>query len=251
MQPAGTKTKTAAVLEKSAVARYLQLASMFRRRIETGEWPVDARIPTVDELAAECGVANMTIRQALTQLEQEGLIERFRAKGTFVRKRNRRDLWCEVQTDWNGLLMSRDNASIKLISAETGAMPTDFAADAGSLAPSYLHLRRIHSRESEVFLLADVHIDERLASRIDPADFTTKTAMRLIADIPGIRITDARQILTIGSADPETSTLLGIPLGEPVAHVQRIAVTEDGTIALIANGIYRGDMVRVEIKLLT
>mgnify|MGYP003638647489 FL=1 len=96
MQESGPDTQTATALRKSSVARYLQLAALFRRRIETGAWPIDSRIPTVVELANECGVANMTIRQALGLLAEEGLIERFRAKGTFVRKRNRRDLWTRV-----------------------------------------------------------------------------------------------------------------------------------------------------------
>ena len=242
-------SQAATAIRKSAVARYLQLAALFRRRIETNEWPVDSRIPTVEELSKECGVANMTIRQALSLLEKDGLIERFRAKGTFVRKSNRRDLWCEVQTDWNGLLMSRDNAEIELLSTQTGANPSSYPADIGALAPSYLHLRRRHRRDDEIFLLADVYIDERLSDKIDPTDFTSKTSMRLIADIPDLKIVDARQILTIGSADPEVSELLGVSLADPIAYVQRIAVAEDGTVALLANGIYRGDMVRVEIKL--
>jgi len=251
MQNAGSKSRTAVALRKSAVARYLQLAALFRRRIETGEWPVDSRIPTVEELAEECGVANMTIRQALGILEKEGLIERFRAKGTFVRKRNRHDLWCEVQTDWNGLLMSRDNAQIEVIGVERGVLPSDYPEEVGKLAPEYQHLRRVHSRDGEAFLLADVYIDERISAKIDKKDLTRKTSMRLIADVPGIRIVDARQVLTIGLADPEISELLAVPLGAPVAYVKRVAVAEDGTMVLIANGIYRGDMVRIDLKLLT
>ena len=50
--------------DQSAVSRYLQLATLFRRRVETGEWAVDSQIPTVDELSEECGVARLTIRQA-------------------------------------------------------------------------------------------------------------------------------------------------------------------------------------------
>ncbi|MFK8033925.1 MAG: GntR family transcriptional regulator [Hyphomicrobiales bacterium] len=249
MPQTGKPSQAATAIRKSAVARYLQLAALFRRRIETSEWPVDSRIPTVKELAKECGVANMTIRQALNLLEHEGLIERFRAKGTFVRKNSRRDLWCEVQTDWNGLLMARADASIELLSSRKDTVPADFPAGIGNLAKSYLHLRRRHSRDGSFFLLADVFIDERLQSKIEIADYTSKTSMRLISDIPDLKIVDARQILTIGSADPEVSDLLGISLGDPVAYVQRIAVAEDGTVALVANGIYRGDRIRIEIKL--
>ncbi|MCB2101434.1 MAG: GntR family transcriptional regulator [Rhodobacterales bacterium] len=251
MENAGKNSQTATALRTSAVARYLQLAALFRRRIETGEWPVESRIPTVEELAKECGVANMTIRQALNLLEQEGLIERFRAKGTFVRKRLRRDLWCDVQTDWNGLLLSRTDAKIEVLSIENGVVPSDVPPGIGELAAKYKHLRRRHSREGTAFLLADIYIDQRICAKISKADFTRKTAMRLINDVPDLKVVDARQMLTIGSADPEISDLLGVPFGDPVAFVRRVAVAEDGTFALIANGIYRGDMVRVNIKLLS
>ena len=79
-----TLSKTLIDLNQSAVARYLQLATLFRKRIVNGEWPVGQQIPTVGELAEECHVARMTIRQALGDLEAEGLISRARAKGTFV-----------------------------------------------------------------------------------------------------------------------------------------------------------------------
>ena len=70
----------------------------------------------MDDLAAECGVARATIRKALDMLEAEALIDRYRAKGTFVRQRPRQQLWCEVATDWSGLLASRDDAVIEVLS---------------------------------------------------------------------------------------------------------------------------------------
>src|SRR3546814_1229236 len=68
----------------TGIPRYLQLSTLFRRMIASGEWQVGSQIPTVEELAAEYGVARATVRQALGILNGEGLIERYRAKGTFV-----------------------------------------------------------------------------------------------------------------------------------------------------------------------
>jgi len=73
-------------LSRSPVARYIQLATFFRNRIAAGEWPVGSRIANVDDLAAEFSVARGTMREALGLLEREGLLERLRAKGTFVRR---------------------------------------------------------------------------------------------------------------------------------------------------------------------
>src|SRR5258708_3958393 len=110
-------------LDRSVVARYIQLASLFRRRIEAGDCPIGEQTPTVDDLAAECGVARATIRKALDMLEAEALIDRYRAKGTFVRQRPRQQLWCEVATDWSGLLASRDDALIELLSDHRATPP--------------------------------------------------------------------------------------------------------------------------------
>ena len=48
MGPQFKQTKPAVDLNRSAVARYIQLASLFRRRIDAGQWPVDQQTPTVD-----------------------------------------------------------------------------------------------------------------------------------------------------------------------------------------------------------
>lgn len=234
---------------RSTVPRYIQLATLFRRRIEAGVWAAAARIPTVDELASEYCVARATIRQALDQIEADGLIKRYRAKGTFVRAGPKERLWCEVQTDWSGLLRSRDGAMIEILSTRAGVMPPRQPADLGVPAPAYRHLRRRHWRDGQAFLLADVYLDERLWSRVDPADLTKRTALNLAAGIPGVTIAGARQTLTIGSADVETAEHLGMPLNAPVAYVARAAVDAAGTVILVADGTYRGDLVRIDVNL--
>src|SRR3546814_13956645 len=100
----------------------MRLATLFRRRIEAGQWPLGSQIPTVDRLADECGVARATIRQALDLLQGEGLIERHRGKGTFVRRHPTEALWCAVATDWSGLLRPSHAARLEPLdaNAETG-----------------------------------------------------------------------------------------------------------------------------------
>jgi GntR family transcriptional regulator len=236
-------------LDRSAVSRYLQLASLFRRRIEAGDWPIGQQTPTVDDLAVECGVARATVRKALDMLEDEGLIERYRAKGTFVRQRPRQQLWCEVATDWSGLLAARDDAVIEVLSDERGIQPSHVPHPIGTLAPSYRRLTRRHARHDAPFLLARLYIDERLSARISKKDLQSKTALKLMADIPGLKIKDARQTLTIGTADVETSERLDVPLNSPIGIVHRSLVNRSGCLVFIGEGLYRGDMIRIDMKL--
>ena len=236
-------------LDRSAVSRYLQLASLFRRRIEAGDWPIGQQTPTVDELGIECGVARATVRKALDMLEDEGLIERYRAKGTFVRQRPRQQLWCEVATDWSGLLAARDEAVIEVLADERGFQPPTVPHPVGTLAPSYRRITRRHARNGAPFLLARLYIDERLSKRVSKKELQSKTALKLVADIPGLKIKDARQTLTIGSADVETSERLDVQLNAPIGIVYRSVVDRSGCLVFIGEGLYRGDMIRIDMKL--
>lgn len=247
--PIQSRPQGAADLTRSAVPRYLQLASVFVRRIEAGAWTLGMQIPTVEELAEEWAVAPATIRQALGQLEADGLIERFRGRGTFVRQKPPERLWCDVQTDWSGLLQERSGATIEVLQNRARAKPPSPPLAFGALAASYRHLRRRHSRDGEVFLIADVYLDERLWPKVRPRDLTTRTAFNLAAGLPDVVVADALQTVTVGAADLETAEHLGVALNAPVAHVQRALVDEDGVLIMVADGTYRGDRVRFDIKL--
>ena len=56
-----------------------------RERILRGTFPPDTKLPPHSLLAREFGVALMTTRQALAQLEREGLVACEQGRGTFVR----------------------------------------------------------------------------------------------------------------------------------------------------------------------
>lgn len=236
-------------LSRSAVSRYIQLAALFRERIKAGKWPVGARMPTLEELVTECGVARATIRQAMDLLADEGLIERHRAKGTFVIRQPQEALWCSVGTDWSGLLRPNYDSDMELLSDEADDPAPHIVPRHASRAPAYRHLRRLHSRDGAPFMIADVYIAETLRSRIDDEAVHSKTALRMLAETPGVTIRSATQILTIGAADPFTASLLQIPLSAPVGHLHREAIDANGELILWVDSTYRGDVVRFEVKL--
>lgn len=63
---------------------WLQLVAEFSRRIVTGQWAPDARIPGVRELAVDLGVNPNTVQRALAELERDGLARSERTAGRFV-----------------------------------------------------------------------------------------------------------------------------------------------------------------------
>lgn len=230
------------------VTRYIALSALFRRRIETGMWAVNERIPTVEELAKEVDAAKETVRQALNILEEEGLIRRFRAKGTFVTATPSDRLWCQLHTDYFGLLQAREGAKIELMGEEAD-IQIPGTLEFGVAAPAYRHLKRRNWRDDVPYLYTDLYIAEEVARDIPREHFTSKTALQLVSSRPDVRVGAVEQIMTIGLSDLETSKALKISLNAAVANVNRYVIDDAGKLVLLARGVYRGDIVRLNIQL--
>lgn len=69
----------------SPVPLYLQIAADIITRITQGEWSVGDKLPSEAEFVLEYSASRVTLRQALRKLEDEGLIERQRGRGAFIR----------------------------------------------------------------------------------------------------------------------------------------------------------------------
>lgn len=58
-----------------------------RRKIASGDWPVNSRIPTETKLMETLGVGKSTVREAVRSLANLGMLETIPGIGTFVRSR--------------------------------------------------------------------------------------------------------------------------------------------------------------------
>ena len=73
-------------IEKSAQPYYRQIKDAIRVKIATGDFKAGTAIPDERTLAAQLNLSRMTVRRAIVELAREGLLQRVRGKGTFVRQ---------------------------------------------------------------------------------------------------------------------------------------------------------------------
>ena len=232
----------------SRVPRYLQVASVLRRRIRDGHWPVGAKIATLEELEREFGVARVTVRQAIDLLQGEGLVKSFQGRGTFVTGTVENDRWIQLATDWDSLIAPiRDNVPHLLPSA-TQPAPRIEDGD-GTPAPDYVFIRSIQKRGSKPFAFARVHVAKHIYAR-DPQLFTTRAALAIIAEMKDLEISRAHQTLQIGAADMETARHLGIAINAPTAEARCVIADADGVVIYVGQITYPGDCVRLNIELI-
>ncbi len=237
------------VLSRGSGPRYLQLATLMRRRIETGEWAAGSQIPTLDALAGEFGLARVTIRQALEILELEGLLYRRQGRGTFIAPHLPDRRWLRLGGDWQALLAMAEGLSPQLLMLEDSARQPQIGPEEGTPAPAYKYMRRVHATPNGApFCLIDIYLDQRVFRRA-PRAFKTRTVLPVLDQLAGLEIGQARQTLTIGTADVDTARHLALPLNAPIAEVRRVVTDAHGAVIYLAELVYRGDVIKLEIDL--
>ena len=237
------------VAEKGLPALYYQLADVFRRRIEDGDWQVGAQIPTLEDLVAEFGAARATVRQALTILEGEGLLARYRGRGTFVLKRPVREAVFTIDTNWLSLVGVRPSVKRELLLAEIADAPPVPSHPGSTLAPAYGHFIRRHSIEDIPYVIRSGYLDKRLWDRLSTEQLATAPLVRTLIELPGVRFERCEQTITVSSADFEIARMLAVPLNTPLAVVDRSVFDPDEVLILETRGYYRGDFVKIGMTL--
>jgi len=239
----------AAAPAKVRMPIYVQLVTLFRRRIDSGEWAVGRQVPTLEKLAAELGVARATIRHAIGYLESEGLIGRYRGRGTFVLKKPELEVWHDIPTDWAELVGTAPDIKHEWLECRRADAPPTPSHPGGRLAPAYQLMRRLHRRNGVPYLIGRAYVERGLFKAIGKRGFDNAVPYRTIHRHLGLRVGRAEQTLLVGTAAMEEAHLLGIPLNAPIVLAYRSVFDRDGVLVHESDGVYRGDFVRVRMRL--
>lgn len=235
-------------LHRQGIAFYYQMAGHFRTMISQNIWKPLERLPSMDELAAQYGVARVTIRQAIKLLEAEGILETHQGRGTFVRARPKVNPWLALQGNWLNLMENLSDHGVEILKSEQSLECLTLEGYDASFAPMYRYQLRKHSRSAQIFGLNHMYIDARIYDKA-PALMDSKPVLLELKKFAPHPVKIARQALTIVQADVEVAHLLEVPLGMPLAKVCRIVIDSTDTIIYSCEIVYRGDTIKLDINL--
>jgi GntR family transcriptional regulator len=209
------------------------------------------RLPTEERLAEHYGVSVLTMRQALKELETEGLISRHRRRGTFIEPDACRARPVRLLGSVDTIVAQQSGERTTLLDHGPVPVPPELAEyfpDVTELA-SYRRLR--HDPDSgEAVNWAQNHIRPHLAARIDPADFERGWPMtKVLRDVAGVHISRITDTVEARLADPETAKLLDVPLLSPILHYTGVTYDADGQVVDVALIHYRGDRFSFSVTL--
>jgi GntR family transcriptional regulator len=234
----------------SPVPLYFKVMTTIRDNILCGMWSRGFQLPGELDLARRLGVSVITVRQALGQLSQEGLVRRERAKGTFVSWSGpvNQAINLEIEAE-NLVTLNPEGTSFKLLgteSIEPGAeLQREFKLSAKQ---KVTRMRRIRMAQGRPLAYVYSYVPTRVADKLSPKSLLKLPLSSAIESRLGVKITDVRHLIGAKLADDEASSHLEIPAGSPVLFVERNYLCKNNLV-LRTVGFYRSDLFRYELKL--
>lgn len=213
---------------------YARLRDQLASRIANGEWSPGDTIPSENRLAEEYGVALATMRMALKQLVDEGLLERRRGTGTFVKQPAfRADLFrffhVHDADDPDGSMIPES----RILSREEVETPAEVRLAFGEPeATRCIKLERVRLWSGEPMLFEEVYLrlpDFEGLLALDPKDMGPLLYPVFLQEF-GILITSATDELSFGTATQASARHLELPANSPVAVIERIARNPVGRV---------------------
>lgn len=230
-------------MKRSAVPLHAEVAEVLRHQIMSGDLPSGTKLPALSKLTKQLGVARMTVIQAMNTLEEEGLIEKYSGRGTFVR-----DVKIPAR---HTLQMQADISQIYTMvdQLEVSVRQTDILIKKDSKGRYLRCMSRIHTRMGKPFCQVDIQLDDNIFDRA-PKRFAQEIVVSVLKDL-GFTIHKARQKVTISYADFDMAQALGIKVNSAVFLVNREFLDEDGQLVYSATLSYPGDLLELEVEFTT
>ena len=209
--------------------RYQRLADDLRREIASGRWRPGDRAPSENELAERYAMAPGTVRQAIAQLVEDGMLLRERGRGTFVRRPSFDQSLSRFfrLRDADGRRVAPES---RILSRDRRRAPDDIAnrLDLGGEADAIMATRLRLLNETPV-LYEEIWLDAGAFSAFleMPLDEVGPLLYPIYDRVCGRLVARAEETLTAESAPEAIAKNLEIEAGAPVVVIERLAKSYD------------------------
>ncbi|MFH8618532.1 GntR family transcriptional regulator [Streptomyces sp. NPDC017979] len=200
------------------------------------------RLPTEEQLAAHYGVSVLTMRQALKELEAEGLISRHRRRGTFIEPGARRGAPRRLLGSIDAVVAQQSGERTTVLGHGPEPVPGDLAEHFPDLTEvvTFRRLRR-DGDSGEPTNWAQNAVRPDVAAQVDVADLERWPMTKVLRDAVGVKISRITDTVEARLADPQTAELLQVPLLSPILHYTGVTYDAAGRVIDVARIQYRGD----------
>ena len=233
----------------SPVPLYSQLKAILLRKLES-EWQAGQLIPGESALEETYGLSRITVRQALSELVNDGYLYRQRGRGTFVRQPKFTHDPAQRLALTDTMRQHGVTPGWRVLDSGTCEATPDLSERLGIAEGSPIFiLKRLRLADEEAIGYHLAYVPGAQAEYVDEDAFERDGSLHYLRNAPDLSAAKAHRTLEARGATETAAKHLSIAEGDPVLHIERLTANRGGKPIELLSATYRGDRFSYYISL--
>ena len=240
---------TAAEISAAPDPLYVQVYGAIADAIQSGRLQPGDRLPTDRTFAKQLGVSRATVRRALRQLADEGLVEATVGRGSFVCAGSIAEP-ANVLMSFTELAAARGlTASARVLSESVRPAVLEEASVFGiGLQELVFELRRLRMLDSRPVAIDRIRVPLTVAPALVDQDFTDASIYATL-EAAGAAPVRADMVASATTADDSCAATLGVEDGAPLLVCTTMSFDDAARLVEIGEITYRADRYQLHVML--
>lgn len=229
---------------------YARVEAVLAEAIAAGEMTPGSQLPAEDGLIARFQVSRTTVRKAIQNLAERGLVEIRRGKGTFVAQPRVVQELTELTGFVEDMQALGRVPSARLLDTEIVAADETVARQL-AVAPGtqIMRIRRVRLADGVAMSLDETYLPREIGEQVVTHDLEAEPIFALLEQKYDLPLVEAEYRLEAAIATPEVARALEVPPGSPVFLIERTSYCAGPRPIDYEKLYYRGDLIRFVTRL--
>lgn len=233
----------------SSVPMYSQIREIIRRRVLDGTYAPHSQVPSESQMMEAFAVSRITVRQALADLQREGLIFKVAGKGSFVAKPKAFQSLSRLQGFGEAMSSAGYETFSQVLSAKR-VKASEVVARRLQLKPgaAVFEIQRLRHLNREPISVDVSYFRLPLGERLARADLPARDIFVILENDYGMHLTHAELQIEAISADETLARQLRIAEASPLLRIERLTHADEQPVDFEFL-YYRGDAFQYRLRI--
>ncbi len=234
----------------SLLPLYHQVEESIRQAISEKMYVPGKAIPTETELQDLYDVSRETVRKAVNNLVQAGLLEKRKGVGTFVTRPKIVHRLGRLYGSTEEILARQASPGTTFIERKKLKAPESLADLMGlNEGDHIIKVKRLRFVNSEPVAILSSYLPEDLVPNLIDVEFKDNSLYKTLEGIYGFRLREADEVIEAGSISRKDAKWLEVPKMTPILVVKRLTYLDTGRVIEKLTALYRSDRFKYQVKL--
>lgn len=237
------------VVALSSLPMHSQIREIIRRRVLDGTYAPHSQMPSESQMMEAFSVSRITVRQALGDLQKEGLIFKVAGKGSFVAKPKAFQNLSRLQGFGEAMTPSGYETFSQVISMRRIPANKVIAQRLQlKLGAAAFEIQRLRFLNREPISVDHSFFPVELGERLEQEDLPTRDIFTILENDYGLHLTHADVQIEAISADEGLARQLRISEASPLLRIERTTYADERPIDF-EYLYYRGDAFQYRLRI--